>query len=89
MVDADTGEVIDSGPATVSGGQATASPDTGKLKDHPETSNVNVRITADGQTTETGAIAMGPSTCCCSTARSSTTRATARAPFASRRACTP
>jgi phage baseplate assembly protein gpV len=53
MVDAETGEVIDSGHAPVHGGRATASPNTNRLDHHPNTSSVQVNIHAGGQTTGT------------------------------------
>jgi phage baseplate assembly protein gpV len=53
VVDADTGEVIDEGPAEVSDGRATARFDSKKLDDKPETSSVKVVMVSGGQRTET------------------------------------
>jgi phage baseplate assembly protein gpV len=54
--DADTGEVIDSGPASVQDGRATATWDSRSLDRHPQTSNVDITMHAGGGSSSTGVL---------------------------------
>jgi phage baseplate assembly protein gpV len=56
VLDGETGEVIDSGPARVQGGRATAVWDSSALSARPQTSSVAMRLAAGGASTTTAPI---------------------------------